>query len=199
MGFNCRELVIVKNLSPRDELAGTRKLMIGGAVLAGVLFLATLAWLAVPDLIGTTDYVGRPMTGADNKTVATGVGTGVPTQREAQSSVAKNDPAGNEDATGGRARSIKQSSEPVSLSQDQRDQLRTIFSSASAPKMDEPNFELMIGTSVPRQATLADLPAEATQVLNGYFGGQYMMAGRDLVVVDQHTRRVAAIISGVGK
>jgi hypothetical protein len=39
---------------------------------------------------------------------------------------------------------------------------------------------------------------EATQVLNGYFGGRYMMAGRDLVVVDQHTRRVAAIISGVG-
>jgi hypothetical protein len=198
MGFNFRELDIVKNLSRRDELAGTRKLMIGGALFAGVLFLATLAWLAVPDLIGTSDYVGRPTTGADSKTVATGVGTGVPTQREAQSSVAKNDPAGNEDATGGRARSIKQSSEPVSLSQDQRDRLRTIFSSASAPKMDKPNFELMIGTAVPRQATLADLPAEATQVLNGYFGGQYMMAGHDLVVVDQHTRRVAAIISGVG-
>jgi hypothetical protein len=63
--------------------------------------------------------------------------------------------------------------------------------------MDKPNFELMIGTSVPRQATLTDLPAEATQVLNGYFGGQYMMTRHDLMVVDQHTRRVAAIISSV--
>jgi hypothetical protein len=76
------------------------------------------------------------------------------------------------------------------------DQLRTIFSSASAPKMDKPNFELMIGTSA--SGDPGRLPAEATQVLKGYLGSQNMMAGRDLVVVDQHTRRVAAIISGVG-
>jgi hypothetical protein len=55
--------------------------------------------------------------------------------------------------------------------------LRTIFSAASAPNILQAEFELMIGTSVLRQAILADLPPEAMQVLNGYFGGQYMMAG----------------------
>ena len=122
----------------------------------------------------------------------------MPTQREAQSAVAKNDPAGIEDRTGGRARKIKQSSQPVSLDQEQRDRLRAIFSNAKGqPKVDPPNFEMMIGTAVPRQTELADLPPEATEVLNGYWGSQYLIAGKDLVVVDQHSRRVAAIIAGV--
>jgi hypothetical protein len=183
--------------SRSTDRAGTRKLMVGGSVLAAALFVGMLAWFAVPHLFGTTDYLGRPATGADNKTASTTVGTGVPTQREAESAVAKNDPAGNEDPTGGRARNIKQSSQPVSLTQEQRDKLRTIFSSKTEAKTDRPNFELMIGTSVPGQARLADLPPEATQVLNGYWGDQYLIAGKDLIVVDQHSRRVAAIISGV--
>jgi len=171
--------------------------MVGGSVIAAALFVGLLAWFAVPQLFGTTDYLGRPKTGADNTTASTTVGTGVPTQREAQSAVAKNDPAGNEDATGGRARNIKQSSQPVSLTQEQRDKLRTIFSSKTDAKTDRADFEMMIGTSVPRQARLADLPPEATQVLNGFWGDQYLIAGKDLIVVDQHSRRVAAIISGV--
>jgi hypothetical protein len=183
--------------SRSTDRADTRKLMVGGSVLAAALFVGMLAWFAVPHLFGPTDYLGRPATGADNKTASTTVGTGVPTQREAESAVAKNDPAGNEDPTGGRARNIKQSSQPVSLTQEQRDKLRTIFSSKTEAKTDRPNFELMIGTSVPGQARLADLPPEATQVLNGYWGDQYLIAGKDLIVVDQHSRRVAAIISGV--
>jgi len=75
--------------------------------------------------------------------------------------------------------------------------LLAIFADAKAPKVDRPNFEMMIGTAVPRQTELADLPPEATEVLNGYWGSQYLIAGKDLVVVDQHSRRVAAIIAGV--
>lgn len=188
---------MVEDTRQRTDRADTRKLMVGGSVIAAALFVGLLAWFAVPQLFGTTDYLGRPKTGADNTTASTTVGTGVPTQREAQSAVAKNDPAGNEDATGGRARNIKQSSQPVSLTQEQRDKLRTIFSSKTDAKTDRADFEMMIGTSVPRQARLADLPPEATQVLNGFWGDQYLIAGKDLVVVDQHSRRVAAIISGV--
>jgi hypothetical protein len=188
---------MVKDLSRRSEREGTRKVVVGGSVIAAALFVGLFAWFAVPHLLGTTDYLGRPATGADDRTASTTVGTGVPTQREAESAVAKNDPGGNEDATGGRARNIKQSSQPVSLTQQQRDKLRTIFSSNSSAKMERANFEMMVGSSVPQQAQLADLPPEATQVLNGYWGDQYLIAGKDLVVVDQHSRRVAAIISGV--
>jgi hypothetical protein len=151
----------------------------------------------MPQLLGTADHLGRPPSGADRNTAATTIGTGVPTQREAESTVAKNDPAGLENNTGGRARNIKQSSQPVSLDQEKREKLLAIFADAKAPKVDRPNFEMMVGTAVPRQTELADLPPEATEVLNGYWGSQYLIAGKDLIVVDQHSRRVAAIIAGV--
>lgn len=168
--------------------------MVGSAV-AAVLFVGLFAWFAVPHLINTTDYLGRPSTGADKHTASTTVGTGQPTQGEAESKHAKNDPGGAEDGSGGRARQIKQTSQPISLSQQQRDELRAILSSAAGPTVDHPNFEMMIGTSVPRQTELADLPARAADLLQGYSGSQYMMAGRNLVVVDRASRRVAAIVS----
>jgi hypothetical protein len=188
---------MTKNLPRQHEMEGTRNLMVGASAAAALLLVGALAWLAVPSLLGTTDYVGRPSTGADSKTAATALGTGVPTQREAQSSAAKNDPAGSEDSTGGRARKIMQSSEGVSLTPDERQKLRAVLSSSTAPRMDRANFELMVGTSVPRQTELADLPPEATQILNGYWGDQCLIAGHDLIVIDHSSRRVAAIISGV--
>jgi hypothetical protein len=188
---------MAKDLSRRAEQDGTRKAMIAGFALAAVLFVGFAAWFAVPQIFGATDYLGRPSTGADNTAPATTVGTGVPTQREAISKVAKEDPAGNEDPSGGRARNIQQSSEPVNLTDQQRQQLRTIMASAHGPTLDRPNFEMMIGTSVPRQTQVADLPPEVTEVLNGFWGDQYLIAGNDLVIVDQHSRRVAGIIAGV--
>jgi len=187
-----------ENLSRREQVRGTSRVMIAGACVAALLFIAGIAWVALPKVFNVSDYVGRPLSGADSNAPTTGVGTGVPTQREAQSAVGKNDPAGQEDKSGGRARQIKQSTEALSLSDQQRQQLRGIIAQQrNAPRLDRSNFELMIGSSVPQQTNLADLPAEATQALNGYWGDQYVMVGDTMVVVDQHTRRVVAIVSGM--
>jgi hypothetical protein len=188
---------MVKDLSRKAEKDGTRTVMMTGSALAAILFVGFVVWFAVPQMFGATDYLGRPSTGADKGAPATTVGTGVPTQRDAISKTAKQDPAGKEDTTGARARDVKQTTEAANLSDKQRDQLRSIISSAKAPTMDRPNFEMMIGTSVPRQTQVADLPPEVTQVLNGFWGDQYLVAGNDLVIVDQHSRRVAGIIAGV--
>jgi hypothetical protein len=102
-----------------------------------------------------------------------------------------------EDSTGGRARKIKQTSTALSLSSEQRDRLRTILAQQKLPRSDRSNFELMIGTAVPRQTEVGDLPSEATEVLNGYWGDQSLIVGNSLVIVDQHTRRVVAIIAGM--
>jgi hypothetical protein len=181
---------------PRDEQReGTRQVMMWGSALAAILFLGFVAWFAAPEMFGLTDYLGRPSTGADKGAPATTVGTGVPTQREAISTAAKQDPAGVEDSSGKRGRRIQESTAPANISDQQRQQLRSIISSAHGPAMDRPNFEMMIGTSIPQQTDVADLPPEATQVLNGFWGDQYLLAGKDLVIVDQHSRRVAAIIA----
>jgi hypothetical protein len=152
------ELGMVKNLSRDSQKEDTRKFVLVASAIAALMFVGSIAVFAVPHLFDTTDYLGRPQTGADKRTATTTIGTGVPTQGEAQSTVAKNDSGGAEDPTGGRARNIKQSSQPVSLSHEQRDKLRAILASAGGPRVDRPNFEMMIGTSVPRQTESADLP-----------------------------------------
>jgi hypothetical protein len=185
------------DLSAESQKRGTRNLMVGGAATAAVLLVAGVAWLAIPKVFNVSDYTGRPETGADPTRKNTGIGTGQATQREGESAVGKEDPAGLEDPTGGRARAIKQSAKSLSLNNEQREKLRSILAQQNAPRLDRANFELEIGASVPRQAPLADLPAEATQVMNGYWGDQYVIVGDTLVVVDQHSRRVVALVPAV--
>jgi hypothetical protein len=56
---------------------------------------------------------------------------------------------------------------------------------------------MMIGAAVPSQTETADPPPEATVVLNGYWGDQYLVVGKTVVIVDLHSRRVAALIVDV--
>src|SRR3954464_13797686 len=104
---------MVKYLSRETEKNGTRKLMMVGSAVAAVLFVGFIVWFAVPQMFGATDYLGRPSTGADKGPPATTVGAGVPTQREAVSKAAKENPAGTEDTTGARARNVKQTAQPA--------------------------------------------------------------------------------------
>lgn len=66
-----------------------------------------------------------------------------------------------------------------------------------APKIDKAPFELMIGTALPRQVPLKDIPAEITQVMSGFWGDQYLLVQNEMVIVDQHSRRVVAIVPSV--
>src|SRR3569833_720930 len=100
--------------------------MIAGFALAAVLFVGFAVWFAAPQMFGATDYLGRPSTGADKSTPATTVGTGNPTQREAISKVAKEDPAGNEDPNSKHTHNNKQNNEPKNHREQQHQQLRSI-------------------------------------------------------------------------
>ena len=110
---------------------------------------------------------------------------------------AKQNPAGEEHASGRPASATKETSEPINITDAQRATLRSIFASGNPPRVERPNFELMIGASVAEQTPLADLPPEVPKVLNGFSGDKYVIAGDELVIVDQHSRRVAAFIGGV--
>jgi uncharacterized protein DUF1236 len=185
------------DLSRESQKRGTRNVMVAGAIIAAVLLVAGVAWIALPNIVNVSDYIGKPPTGAEPTRKTTGIGSGVATQREGESAVGKNDPAGQEDQTGGRARNIKQSARSLSLNDEKREKLRTIMAQQNAPRVDRANFEVEIGASVPRQVPLADLPPEATHVMNGYWGDQYVVVGDTLVVVDQHSRRIVALVPGV--
>jgi hypothetical protein len=169
---------------------GTRRLMVGGACCAAVLFLAIIAWPLTPE-----NKLGTPPGGANPaQTSTTTVGNSAPAQRAAESTVGKNDPAGLEDSTGGKARAIQQSARPLQLDEPQRQQIKDILGRQSVARVQNPNFEMMIGASVPAQIELRDLPPEITQVMNGYWGDQYVLTNDKMVIIDQHSRRVVAII-----
>jgi Protein of unknown function (DUF1236) len=172
-----------------------RRLLVGGGILAAVLLIAVTVWPFLTD-----NPLGTPKGGSNPATTTGNAGPrGAPAQQSAESSVGKNDPAGQEDASGGRARAIKQSSEALQLKPQERQQLKTIIAQQSgAPRIDgKAPFEIMIGAAVPRQVGSKDLPAEITQVLNGFWGDQYILVQDKMIIVDQHSGRVVAIIPGV--
>jgi Protein of unknown function (DUF1236) len=59
-------------------------------------------------------------------------------------------------------------------------------------------FPLTLGTAVPKQVRLKRLPAHLAQVLNRFRTNQYVIVGKQLVIVDPNTRRVLAIVPNVG-
>lgn len=201
---------------PRSsEEDGGRKLVTRAAVLACILLVA--AWFAFPWFLGSNDQLAKPSTASDVHTPATNLGNAAPTQSEAASTAAKPNPAGGETAkqipaskeaakqtpegeehaSNAHASATKEISGPININDAQRATLRSIFASGSPPRVERPNFEVMIGASVAEQTPLADLPPEVPKVLNGFSGDKYVIAGDELVIVDQHSRRVAAFIGDI--
>jgi hypothetical protein len=167
--------------------------MLAGAVVAAILLVAFVLWpLLLPNKLGTPPGGANPSTTPDLTK-----GRGAPAQQSAESTLGKTNPAGPEDTTGGRERQIKETSRSLQLSDGQREQVKQILTKQNSPKIDKADFELMIGAAVPGQAPLQDIPPEITQVMNGYWGDQYLIVRDTLVIVDQHSRRVVAIVPGV--
>lgn len=178
----------------RSNPEGTRRMFLGAAVIAAVLAIAVTLW---PFL--TQNQVGTPKGGANPATSPDVTASrGAPAQRAAESTVGKNNPAGK-DTNGARVDAIKQSSRALQLDPQQRQHIKDILAHQSdAPRLEKAPFELMIGAAVPNQVMLKGVPPEVTQVMNGYQGDDYLLVGDEMVIVDQQTRRVVAIVPAVG-
>jgi len=184
---------MAQDLSRAEERRGTRRLMLAGGVLAAFLLVAVVLWPLVVD-----NKLGIGPGGADqSRTPDLTTSRGTQVQRAAESSEGKNNPAGQEDGSGARAQQIRETSQPLQLTDEQRQKVRQIIAKENAPKEQKVDFELMIGTAVPRQARLQDIPPEITQLMNGYWGDQYLLAGDTMIIVDHQSRRVVAIVPGV--
>jgi Protein of unknown function (DUF1236) len=177
--------------SDKDFASGTRRLFVGAFVVAAILGAGITIWPFV-----TQNQTGTPKGGANPATASnTTTSPGAPAQRAGESTVGKNDPAGS---GGGRPRAIKQSSATLQLSAEQRQKIKEIISQQSnPPKVQRAPFEMMIGTAVPNEVGLKDIPPEITQIMNGYWGDQYVLVQDELVIVDQHSHRVVAIVPAV--
>jgi hypothetical protein len=173
--------------------AGTRRMLAVAVVIAAVLLVGGVLWPLM-----TQNQIGTPKGGANPQTAPDTTATrGAPAQQAAESTVGRTNPAG-QDTNNARQKNIKQSSHALQLSSEQRQQLKDVIARQSdAPKIQKAPFEPMIGAAVPRQVDLKDLPPEITEILQGYWGDQYVLVQDQMVIVDQHSRRVVAIVPAV--
>jgi hypothetical protein len=103
---------------------------------------------------------------------------------------------GGGQSSSGEAAQIEQSAGPLKLGAAQRQQIKSYFAQKQSSRLNKVDFSLSVGAAVPRQIALHKLPAAITSALGGFQGDDYVLVGHQLVVVDDNSRRVVAIVPG---
>jgi hypothetical protein len=178
-------------MSRQDEQRGTRRMLFGASVIAIALLAAVLIWVFgfSPGVITGRNIGSGHATAtvprSNQVSGASGVGklgaSGVP-----------------ENSTSEKVQAIDKSAHPIELTQQQRDQIRSYFAGRSTARTDHATFTLSVGAAVPKQVDLQNLPPALSTILRGYEGDKYLLVKDELVVVDSQSRRVDAIVPGVG-
>jgi Protein of unknown function (DUF1236) len=119
-------------------------------------------------------------------------------QRAGESAAGKNAAASDTSpAEGARERQIKGSAQSGELTAEQREKIRSYVSSHREGRLEQADFTLMVGSGVPQQIPLADLPVELSDALGGYTGNKYVVVRDKMAIVDPEVRRIVAVIPDV--
>jgi hypothetical protein len=83
----------------------------------------------------------------------------------------------------------------VQLSEDQRSRFKTIIGKERGPRLGgNVNFDVTVGTRIPRNVHVVVLPEEIVRIVPEYRGYEYFLVGDEIVVVDPSTLEIVAII-----
>ena len=83
----------------------------------------------------------------------------------------------------------------VQLSEDQRSQIKTIVGREHGPRLgSNVNFDVTVGTRIPRNVHVVVLPEEIVRIVPEYRGYEYFLVGNEIVIVDPRTLEIVAII-----
>jgi hypothetical protein len=84
----------------------------------------------------------------------------------------------------------------VSLSTEQRTKIRTtVLQQSNAPRVSKVDFNISIGTKVPRTVRHAPLPTTVVEVYPQWRGFLYFIVGDEIVVVEPDTLEIVAVLS----
>lgn len=100
-------------------------------------------------------------------------------------------------STDRNASSNPQTNVNVNLTADQRSRIReTVVRQSNAPRIgrSEVNFNLSVGTVVPRTVRVVALPAAVIEIHPAWRGYSYILVGEEIVVVEPGSLRIVAII-----
>ncbi len=83
----------------------------------------------------------------------------------------------------------------VQLSENQRSQIKTIIGRERGPRLgSNVNFDVSVGTRIPRSVHIVVLPEEIVLLIPEYRGYDYFLIGDEIVIVDPRTLEIVAII-----
>jgi Protein of unknown function (DUF1236) len=187
------------NASSTEQRRSTRHVFLwGGTGLLLVICAAILVWVFV--------FVPQGGPGRNGEQQASGSTGLMSNEGSGQSTAAKNNavtPQTNQSVgTGqnapGAAAQIEQTAGPLKLTDQQRQQISDYFAKQKGDRTGSVNFTLAIGSAVPQNVELRELPAQVSSMLGGYNADQYIIVGNQLVIVDPQARRVVAIVPDIG-
>ncbi len=190
---------MVDNTSPSEQRRSTRHVFLwGGAGLLLVICAAILVWVFVFVPQGGPGRNGEPRAAGSTGQMSN-LGSG-------QSAAAKNNavtPQTNQASGAGQnapgaAAEIEQTAQPLKLTDQQRQRIRSYFANQKGDRTGSVNFTLAIGSAVPQNVQLQPLPAQVSSALGGYKADQYIIVGSQLVIVESNARRVVAIVPDIG-
>lgn len=90
--------------------------------------------------------------------------------------------------------------ERVRISEQQRTTVRERLSrSAERNRVTNVNFDIRVGASVPRNATLHVLPPDVVEIVPEYRGYRYVYVSDQIVIIDPNDYVVVAVLGGDGR
>ncbi|TMJ04222.1 MAG: DUF1236 domain-containing protein [Alphaproteobacteria bacterium] len=82
----------------------------------------------------------------------------------------------------------------VSLTTEQKTKIRTTVLTSSAPRVTNVNFDVRVGTVVPRTVRVAPLPATIIEIEPQWRGYMYFVYNDEIIVVEPGSLRIVAVL-----
>jgi hypothetical protein len=83
----------------------------------------------------------------------------------------------------------------VNITPEKRTQIHQVFTKQrNAPRVDRVDFELAVGTAVPRSVRFFPVPSTIIAIEPSWRGYDYFMVGEQIVIVDPRSMEIVAII-----
>jgi Protein of unknown function (DUF1236) len=98
-------------------------------------------------------------------------------------------------ATTGQGAAGTRTNIDVSLTPEKRTRIHeVIVKERNAPRVSSPNFDVSVGTRVPRTVRFVALPQTIVEIEPAWRGFEYFMVGNEIVIVDPRSLEIVAVI-----
>src|SRR5262249_54489034 len=85
-------------------------------------------------------------------------------------------------------------SKDVSLTTEQRTTIRNTVLTKSAPRVERLNFDIRVGTAVPRTVRVAPVPTTLVEIHPAWRGYMYFVHADEIIVVEPNTLHIVAVL-----